>query len=66
MDGKPGPSDVPAAAPQGEPAAGRAADAGAAAAASGSGERYGPLELRRLRKDDGRALILFSSVERQA
>ncbi len=29
----------------------------------GSGsERYGPLELRRLRKDDGRALIVFSAA----
>jgi hypothetical protein len=28
--------------------------------ADGDLERYGPLALRRLRKDDGRALILYS------
>jgi hypothetical protein len=26
-------------------------------------ERYGPLELRRLRKDDGRRLIVYRRVE---
>jgi hypothetical protein len=26
-------------------------------------ERYGPLELRRLRKDDGRALIVYARAE---
>jgi hypothetical protein len=26
-------------------------------------ERYGPLELRRLRKDDGRQLIVYTRVE---
>ncbi len=26
-------------------------------------ERYGPLELRRMRKDDGRSLILFSRAD---
>jgi len=37
----------------------------ASAAESGAGEveRYGPLELRRLRKDDGRRLIVYSRVE---
>jgi hypothetical protein len=37
----------------------------ASAAESGGGEveRYGPLELRRLRKDDGRGLIVYSRVE---
>src|SRR5260370_7636481 len=36
----------------------------ASAAESGAGEveRYGPLELRRLRKDDGRRLIVYSRV----
>jgi hypothetical protein len=28
-----------------------------------SSERYGPLELRRLVKDDGRALIVYSRAE---
>ena len=30
--------------------------------AMGGGERYGPLAVRRTRKDDGRALILFSDA----
>jgi hypothetical protein len=28
----------------------------------GGGERYGPLAVRRTRKDDGRALILYSDA----
>jgi hypothetical protein len=34
-----------------------------AAGAEGGLERYGPLGLRRLRKDDGRALIAYTRVE---
>jgi hypothetical protein len=30
---------------------------------AGEAQRYGPLLLRRFRKDDGRALILFSRQE---
>jgi hypothetical protein len=30
-----------------------------------SGERYGPLGLTRIRKDDGRSLILYSHDEQQ-
>ncbi len=33
---------------------------------AGQTERYGPLELRRLRKDDGRALIVFSRTTTDA
>jgi hypothetical protein len=33
-----------------------------ASEATGGGERYGPLAVRRTRKDDGRALILFSDA----
>jgi hypothetical protein len=47
MDANPGPSS--------RPAAEDAKDAGA--------ERYGPLALRRLRKDDGRALIAYARAE---
>ena len=31
--------------------------------AGGEDELYGPLELERLRKDDGRALIVFSRAD---
>ncbi len=47
MDAKPGPPSRPA----GEDGRGDGA------------ERYGPLALRRLRKDDGRALIVYTRVE---
>ncbi len=50
MDTKPGPS-----------AQGSAAGPGAAAV-----ERYGPLEVRRLVKDDGRSLIVYERVEPSA
>jgi hypothetical protein len=32
--------------------------------ATGDDERYGPLVVRRTRKDDGRALILYSDARR--
>jgi hypothetical protein len=35
-----------------------------AGAAPGEEERYGPLRVRRTRKDDGRALILYSDARR--
>jgi hypothetical protein len=41
-----------------KPAQGSGADRDEAAV-----ERYGPLEVRRLRKDDGRALIVYTRVE---
>jgi hypothetical protein len=34
-------------------------------AATGDDERYGPLRVRRTRKDDGRALILYSDARRE-
>jgi hypothetical protein len=39
-------------------------DGGRASAAPGEDERYGPLRVRRTRKDDGRALILYSDARR--
>ena len=39
---------------------------GRAAATPGEEERYGPLRVRRTRKDDGRALILYSDTRGQA
>ncbi|HEX3452331.1 MAG TPA: hypothetical protein VHS26_03440 [Solirubrobacteraceae bacterium] len=33
-------------------------------AATGDDERYGPLVVQRTRKDDGRALILYSDAQR--
>lgn len=44
-----------------EPGSGDADD-GRAAAAPGEEERYGPLRVRRTRKDDGRGLILYSDA----
>jgi hypothetical protein len=41
-----------------------AAEGGPAGAAPGGEERYGPLRVRRTRKDDGRALILYSDAQR--
>lgn len=38
---------------------------GRADAAPGEEERYGPLRVRRTRKDDGRALILYSDTTGQ-
>jgi hypothetical protein len=58
MNGKPGgPGE-----PRSQAGEGPLSEPGAAA---GEGERYGPLELRRLRKDDGRSLIVYSRVERE-
>jgi hypothetical protein len=39
-------------------------DGGRPGAAPGEEERYGPLRVRRTRKDDGRALILYSDARR--
>ena len=47
-----------------EPASGDP-NGGPAAAAPGEEERYGPLRVRRTRKDDGRALILYSDTRGQ-
>lgn len=48
---------------RGSPPAAAAAEPDGRAAAEDPGdvpsERYGPLELRRMRKDDGRSLIVF-------
>jgi hypothetical protein len=37
-------------------------DGDLASAATRNDERYGPLQVRRTRKDDGRALILYSDA----
>ncbi|HXB15802.1 MAG TPA: hypothetical protein VNV44_08670 [Solirubrobacteraceae bacterium] len=50
MDGKPGPPSRPS----------------GGDAREGGSERYGPLELRRLRKDDGRALIVYARADEAA
>ncbi len=57
MDRKRGSSEGPAA--SGEAAEPAGPEARAAA------ERFGPLEVRRLRKDDGRSLIVFAREQRE-
>lgn len=42
------------------------ADEATAVAAGARGEREGPLVISRLRKDDGRALILYSHASSEA
>jgi hypothetical protein len=60
MDGKPGPSEErEESGPEAAPAASRDPSSGTA-----QQERYGPLDVTRLRKEDGRALIVFSRTER--
>ena len=55
MEGKRGPSEEPGV---GGPPAGSAPGAAGADASPGP-ERFGPLAVTRLRKDDGRALLVF-------
>ena len=56
MDGKRGPAEDPG---SGDGAVARP-EAGAGAGPATPRERYGPLIVERLRKDDGRALLVFS------
>jgi hypothetical protein len=63
MEGKRGPSGEHG---EGEPGASTDAAGGAREEASVTPvERFGPLELTRLRKDDGRSLIVYKRVERE-
>jgi len=48
------------------PAAGQAQSSAEDNVEPGAGERAGPLAVERLRKADGRALILYSSAGREA
>ena len=60
MDGKPGPSEErEETGPEAAPAASRDPSSGSA-----QQERYGPLYVTRLHKEDGRALIVYSRTER--
>jgi|tagenome__1003787_1003787.scaffolds.fasta_scaffold20577264_2 hypothetical protein len=52
MDAKPGSSSQ-----------GPAAEPGATDGSDGTAERYGPLQVLRMRKDDGRQLIAYSRAE---
>jgi hypothetical protein len=65
MDGKPGPSERPVG--EGAPAAAEAAPStGGEPREPGPQERFGPLTLTRTRKDDGRALLVFSRAQSAA
>lgn len=55
MDRKPGSPDEPGAAGGREPPIGEQPDE--------DSERFGPLAVRSLRKDDGRSLLAFTRVE---
>lgn len=59
MDGKPGPSERPVGDRAPAPA-GAAPGTGGQPREPGPQERFGPLTLTRMRKDDGRALLVFS------
>jgi hypothetical protein len=59
MDGK----RAPAAEPDDAGERARAGE-GTVPAAGAPAERFGPLSLSRLRKDDGRALLVFARAER--
>jgi len=61
MEGKRGPSGGPG---EGEPVDPSAGGQGPSDPAPPPGEQFGPLEVRRLRKEDGRSLIVYARIER--
>lgn len=61
MEGKRDPSGGPG---EGEPGEHTAGEQDLSDPATAPAERFGPLEVRRLRKEDGRRLIVYARIER--